>query len=345
VTSHYKRASHDKRGNIVNPSSTIGSVAPDRPGETNATAVAAPLRPPSADDLDRLLLIRHFELSLLELFSRGRLAGTTHTCLGQEYVPVALYRLLDDGDFVFSNHRGHGHYLARFGDPRGLLAEIMGREGAVCHGVGGSQHIFRDRYLSTGVQGQSLPVAAGVAVHLKRFEPGRVAVAHIGDGTWGEGAVYEALNMAQLWHLPLLVVVENNGIAQSTPTALELAGTIEGRARGFGVGYHRTDSVDVVALREELAPLVSAVRDGCRPHVVEFVTHRVGPHSKGDDTRSPEEVARARAGDWYHRYARAFPDRFGPADEAARRLVAELTAEVDARPLSTWAGLSTGEGR
>src|SRR6185437_13571078 len=120
---------------------------------TSASAgVAAPtagLSPPSAADLDRLLMIRHFEQALLELFSQGRLNGTTHTCLGQEYIPVALYPLLDEGDFVFSNHRGHGHYLARFDDPAGLLAEIMGREGAVCNGVGGSQHIFRDRYLST----------------------------------------------------------------------------------------------------------------------------------------------------------------------------------------------------
>jgi pyruvate dehydrogenase E1 component alpha subunit len=306
--------------------STVEPLTSDRPA----------LLPPSDDDLDRLLLIRHFELSLLDLFSQGRLNGTTHTCLGQEYIPVALYPLLDTDDFVFSNHRGHGHYLARFNDPRGLLAEIMGRDGAVCHGVGGSQHIFRDRYLSTGVQGQSLPVAAGVALHLKHFEPGRIAVVHIGDGTWGEGAVYEALNMAALWRLPLLVVVENNGIAQSTPTAVEMAGTIEGRARAFGVAHHRTDSVDLVALRQQLAAVVTEVRDRHRPQVVEFVTHRVGPHSKGDDTRTAEELQRVREGDWYGRYRSAFPDRFGRADHAQRQLVADITAEVDARPLSRW---------
>jgi len=294
------------------------------------------LLPPSDDDIDRLLLIRHFELSLLDLFAQGRLNGTTHTCLGQEYIPVALYPLLDTEDFVFSNHRGHGHYLARFNDPHGLLAEIMGREGAVCQGVGGSQHIFRDRYLSTGVQGQSLPVAAGVALHLKHFEPGRIAVVHIGDGTWGEGAVYEALNMAALWRLPLLVVVENNGIAQSTPTALEMAGTIGDRARAFGLPHHRTDSFDVVALRRQLAAVVTEVRDRHRPQVVEFVTHRVGPHSKGDDTRDAAELQRVQDRDWYGRYRSAFPDRFARADEAQRQLVADVTAEVDARPLSSW---------
>ena len=124
------------------------------------------------DDLALLLLIRHFEHAVLDLFGQGKLNGTTHTCLGQEYIPVALAPLLDDRDYVFSNHRGHGHYLARFDDPHGLLAEVMGREGAVCHGVGGSQHIYRDRYLSTGVQGESLPVAAGAALHLKRDRAG-----------------------------------------------------------------------------------------------------------------------------------------------------------------------------
>ncbi len=123
-------------------------------------------------DLELLLLIRQFELAVLELFSRGQLHGTTHTGLGQEYIPVALRPLLEPQDFVFSNHRGHAHYLSRFADPAGLLAELMGRDGAVGHGVGGSQHIHRDRYLSTGIQGQSLPVAAGAALHLKRAEPG-----------------------------------------------------------------------------------------------------------------------------------------------------------------------------
>ncbi|MFF3941689.1 thiamine pyrophosphate-dependent dehydrogenase E1 component subunit alpha [Streptomyces phaeofaciens] len=307
--------------------------------------VMAPAPPPAEPtgltrlapgDLDRLLLIRHFELALLDLFAQGRLNGTTHTCLGQEYIPVALYALLDDGDHIFSNHRGHGHYLARFGDPHGLLAEIMGREGAVCNGVGGSQHIYRDRYLSTGVQGQSLPVAAGVALHLKRAGAGHIAVVHMGDGTWGEGAVYEALNMARLWRLPLLVVVENNGIAQSTPTAAEMAGTVADRAAAFGVGYHRVESLDVVRIRGSLAGVVEDVRSGSRPHVVEFLTHRVGPHSKGDDSRSADVVERVRQNDWYRRYRSEHPEQFEEADAAQRRAVADIVREVGARPEARW---------
>lgn len=295
-----------------------------------------PLSPPSGEDLDRLLLIRHFELTLLRLFGEGRLNGTTHTCLGQEHVPVALRPLLDDADYVFSNHRGHGHFLARYDEPEGLLAEIMGREGALCAGVGGSQHIYHRRFLSTGVQGESMPVAAGVALSLKRAGDGGLACVHIGDGTWGEGAVYEALNLATLWRLPLLVVVEHNGIAQSTPTTAQMSGTIAARAAAFGADHHRTDSIDLNRIRLELTDRVRRVREEGRPAVIEFVTRRVGPHSKGDDTRSAEELARVRAADWYVRYAAAFPEVFAAADEAQRLRMARIAEEVAARPPSVW---------
>ncbi|MFF4615491.1 thiamine pyrophosphate-dependent dehydrogenase E1 component subunit alpha [Nonomuraea jabiensis] len=286
----------------------------------------------SDDDLALLLLIRCFELKLLALFERGELNGTTHTCLGQEYVPVSLRTLLRESDWIFSNHRGHGHYLARFEDPEGLLAEIMGREGAICDGVGGSQHLKRDRYLSTGVQGQSLPVAAGVALRLKRHEPGALACVYIGDGTWGEGAVYEALNLAQLWRLPLLVVVEHNGIAQSTPTGLQMAGTVEGRARAFGVAHHRVDIAEIHAIRARLAPLVDRVRTESRPLVVEFATHRLGPHSKGDDTRAPDFPRF----DWYAAYRAAHPVQSAGIEAEARTRIDRIAAEVAARPPSAW---------
>lgn len=304
-----------------------------------AVEVAPDVTELADEDLELLLLIRNFELALLDLFAAGQLNGTTHTCLGQEYVPVALAPLLRD-DFVFSNHRGHGHYLARFRDPAGLLAEIMGRSGAVCAGVGGSQHIYRDGFLSTGVQGQSLPVAVGVALHYRRTGEERIAVAHIGDGTWGEGSVYEALNMARLWEVPLLVVVEDNGIAQSTPTERQLAGTVADRAWAFGAEYLEIHGTDVNAIRAELAPVVADVRRRGTPAVVHFHCLRLGPHSKGDDTRSEAELADVRAREWSALYARQHGDRFAAADARAKALMADLVAEVSARPPSQWAGLA-----
>ncbi|GAA4081599.1 thiamine pyrophosphate-dependent dehydrogenase E1 component subunit alpha [Nonomuraea soli] len=292
------------------------------------TGLAEAVRGLSTEDLRSLLLIRHFELSLLRLFEAGQIGGTTHTCLGQEYIPVALSPLLRPDDYVFSNHRGHGHLLARYGDAPGLLAEIMGREGALCSGVGGSQHIYHHRFLSTGVQGESLPVAVGTALRLKGT--GALACVHVGDGTWGEGAVYEALNMAALWRVPLLVVVENNGIAQSTPTHRHLAGTIAARAAAFDLPHIRLATTDIGTIRAELAPLVAAVREESCPIVVEFVTHRLGPHSKGDDTRPAQELDEARAADWYRHAAG------GDLDLEIQALVGRIVADVSARPLSVW---------
>ena len=285
-------------------------------------------------DLARLLMIRHFEEALLDLYGKGQLSGTVHTCLGQEYVPVSLAPLLT-GDFVFSNHRGHGHYLALHDDPAGLLAEILGRSGAVCGGVGGSQHVYRENvFLSTGVQGESVPVAVGVALHLGRAEPGRLAVAFIGDGTFGEGVVYEALNMAQLWRVPLLVVVEHNGIAQSTPTAAQMAGTIADRARAFGITHARLTGHDVPAIRTAVTGLISRVRSKPAPLILEFDTVRLGPHSKGDDTRDAEELRSLRERDWATRYAKRFPEQFRRIDRAQRDRIDEVVAEVLQRPLS-----------
>jgi pyruvate dehydrogenase E1 component alpha subunit len=290
----------------------------------------------SDEDLGRLLLIRHFELALLDLYATRHVSGTVHTCLGQEYVPVALAPFIA-GDHVFSNHRGHGHYLALHDDPAGLLAEILGRDGAVCHGVGGSQHVYlEDRFLSTGVQGESLPVAVGVALHMRRTAPGRMAVAFVGDGTFGEGAVYEALNIAQLWQVPLLVVVEHNGIAQSTPTEWQMAGTVKDRVAAFGIAHHRLTTNDIGAIRSRVAAPLARARHEPAPLVLEFDTVRLGPHSKGDDTRPADEVRALWERDWAAPYAERFPDQFTRVDAAQRERVRCLVEDVQARPLSRW---------
>ncbi|WP_081952553.1 dehydrogenase E1 component subunit alpha/beta [Kitasatospora phosalacinea] len=289
---------------------------------------------PDDADLASLLLIRHVELALLRLFGEGLVSGTTHTCLGQEYVPVALAPLLDAADMVFSNHRGHGHYLALTGDAEGLLAEVLGRQGAVCGGAGGSQHLYTGGFLSTGVQGESLPVAVGAALRRARDGAGALALAFVGDGTWGEGAVYEALNLAALWRAPLVVVVEHNGIAQSTPTERQLAGDIGARAAAFGIAHHRSSTSEVGALRAELAPLLEQVRSGAGPLVVELDVPRLGPHSKGDDTRGAEELAALGARDWYRVRAGASEQRFAAWDAKQSALVDALVAELVSRPPS-----------
>ena len=289
------------------------------------------------DDLARLLLIRHFEWAVLDLFSDGTVAGTTHTCLGQEYVPVALVPLLSPA-FVFSNHRGHGHYLALFDDATGLLAEITGREGAVCGGRGGSQHLSRAGFCSTGIQGENVAAALGAALHMRRTGRSDLAVAFIGDGTWGQGVVYETLNMAQLWCAPLVIVVEHNGIAQSTPTGRAMAGSVSGRSAAFGISYQYVDSSCVLAIRDQVRSAIAAVRLGGGPLIIEFRTNRLGPHSKGDDHRDQAHLHRLRQLDWYERYARCHPGHFAPLDQRQRNRVAAVVSDVLARPLIAGSG-------
>lgn len=283
------------------------------------------------NELDSLLLIREFELLLLRLFSEGQVSGTTHTCLGQEYIPVAMAPLLRQS-FVFSNHRCHGHYLAQFHDPAGLLAEILGRADGICGGQGGSQHLYRPGFCSTGVQGEGVPAALGAALTMQRTRTGGLAAAYIGDGTWGQGCVYEALNMAQLRKAPLAILVENNGIAQSTPAESAMAGTIADRAAAFGIRYVQVVSSCPVTIRRQLADPMARVRSGDGPLVAEFKTHRLGPHSKGDDTRTRQQRQVAEDADWLHRYRARYPSQVHASELAQRSRLQELAQGILARP-------------
>jgi len=184
----------------------------------------------------RAMLIRSVEQRLLSLFAEGKLFGTVHTCIGQEWTGIAVAEALIDGDVVFTNHRGHGHFLARTGDVVGLIAEVMGKQTGVCGGRGGSQHLCAEGVYSNGHPREvSCRSRLGSPWRSSFRGAGRIAVVFIGDGTLGEGAVYEAFNIASKWRLPLLVVLENNRYAQSTSQSQTLAGEIEARAAAFGI--------------------------------------------------------------------------------------------------------------
>lgn len=242
----------------------------------------------------RLFLIRRFEETVLDNFPRGVFPGTTHTYLGQEANAVGVLHHLQPGDVVFSNHRGHGHFLAYGGDARALFAELMGKATGVCGGRGGSQHLHWRNFYSNGVQGGITPIAAGMALAEKYKRTGAVTVAFLGDGTLGEGAVYEALNMAALWSAPILFVVENNRIAQTTPAEMGVAGSIIARFQAFGIQAHELDTSDVLQILPVAGGLIDEIRVEQTPRALVLHTCRFGPHSKGDDTRPPEEIARLR---------------------------------------------------
>jgi 2-oxoisovalerate dehydrogenase E1 component len=238
----------------------------------------------------RALLIRAVEQRLLDLFARGKLHGTVHTCIGQEWTGVAFGSALRAGDHVFSNHRCHGHYLGFTDDVDGLIAEVMGRQTGMCGGRGGSQHICAKGFFSNGIQGGIVPVAAGLALDQRSGPGDNLTVVFIGDGTLGEGAVYEAFNLAAKWELPLLIVLENNLYSQSTSQKQTLAGDICARAAAFGIRTALSDTWHPAQLLQKAADCVAFVRRERKPLFLRVNTYRLMAHSKGDDDRDPAEV-------------------------------------------------------
>jgi TPP-dependent pyruvate/acetoin dehydrogenase alpha subunit len=265
------------------------------PGADGGMRLAVTDRTSSLADHYRLAAgVRAFERMLLDQFALGRIGGTTHTCIGQEITAVAVTAALDrTRDCVFSNHRGHGHFLAYCGEVFALLAEIFGRPDGVCGGRGGSQHLHWQNFYSNGVQGGSVGNAVGVALAEKTKRSGAVTCAWLGDGTFGEGLVYEALNIASLWRLPIVFAIEANGIAQTTPTEMQLAGSLATRCRAFDIPVAEVSGTDFAEALAAATRAVDATRAEPRPHAVISHAIRLGPHSKGDDTREPARLEAA----------------------------------------------------
>ncbi len=304
------------------------------------------------DDLElyrRMLVIRRTEEKLLQLHSQGLLSGTTHTSIGQESIAVGLLGRLGEGDAIFSTHRCHGHFLASGGDLAAFLAELMGRSDGVCGGRGGSQHLHasgmsteRDRsgravpgsvaFISSGIQGQLVPVALGVAFAKKLRGEDGIAVVFIGDGTLGQGALYESMNLASLWGVRLLIVLEDNAIAQTTPSSVGVAGDTLARAEAFGIDAARLDGADAPKLQREFAALVETMRAREAPAFRVVRTIRLGPHSKRDDDRSAGEMAELRTRDPVTKLAATLDPT--DVDQAGRDATGQLEAALEAAEAS-----------
>jgi TPP-dependent pyruvate/acetoin dehydrogenase alpha subunit len=301
--------------------------APTQPARLAVTDRASPL----ADHYRVAVAIRGFEQMLLDQFARGRVGGTTHTCIGQEIAAVAVTAALDRGrDCVFSNHRGHGHFLAYCGEMFLLLAEILGRPDGVCGGRGGSQHLHLRNFYSNGVQGGTVGNAVGVALAEKRKRSGAVTCVWLGDGTFGEGLVYEAMNLAALWRLPIVFAIEANRIAQTTATELQLAGGIAARCAAFDIPVAETSGTDVAELLGAASRAVDAARAEQRPQALVSHAIRLGPHSKGDDTRATDVLQAA----WANDPVAALRRKVGNEAETIDREVAELMRGVVAAALT-----------
>ncbi len=250
-----------------------------------------------------MLRIRRFEETLGQLVAQGRIGGTTHLCAGQEAVPVGVSQHLTPADLVVSTHRGHGHLLAKGGDPFRMFAEFAGKQAGYCEGKGGSQHTAvpaLGHMGSNGITGGGLPIGAGLALAQQMLGTGRCVVAYLGDGAATTGNFHETMNVAALWRLPLVFVLENNGYAMSTPVerAAACASFVEWAERYRGMVAAKVDGNDVVLVAEAVAPLLERARRGEGPALLECTTYRHFGHSKSDPcayrTRAEEQSWRAR---------------------------------------------------
>lgn len=232
-----------------------------------------------------MVRIRRFEERVGRLYSDGVVPGFVHLSIGQEAVAVGACDALRRTDGIVSTHRGHGHCLAKGADPEGMFAELMGRSTGTCRGLGGSMHIADlavGVFGANGIVGAGLPIAGGVAAGFRQLGRDDVVVAFFGDGAVAQGAFHEALNLAALWHLPVLFLCENNRFAEFSAAETQHPVPVTDRALGYGVRAASVDGNDVGAVRGLMAEFVEELRAGRGPILLEALTTRVRGHYEGD---------------------------------------------------------------
>jgi pyruvate dehydrogenase E1 component alpha subunit len=281
--------------------------------------------------------IRAFEEKLNDLVTAGKLGGFLHLYAGQEAVATGICAHLGDGDIVCSNHRGHGHCIAKGVDVRGMMAELFGRRTGLCKGKGGSMHIAdmgKGMLGANGIVGAGIPLATGAALTAKLKKTGGVGVAFFGDGASNQGQFHESLNMASNWQLPALYVLENNGYGEFTPTEFvaQLADLSE-RARSYGMRGVIADGMDFFDVYEKAGEAIARARQGEGPTLLECKTYRFYGHFVGDPNlyRPKEEIE-----DW--KQNRDPLDRFESRSVEAglvdgddlRRIDGEIAEEIEA---------------
>jgi TPP-dependent pyruvate/acetoin dehydrogenase alpha subunit len=236
-----------------------------------------------------MLTIRLFEETVETLFAEGKIGGTTHPAAGQEAVAVGACAALAKGDYVTSTHRGHGHMIARGGDPNLIMAELFGKATGYSRGRGGSQ-LMADLSLgflgSNGITGGGIPIATGAALSSQLRKSGQVALCFFGDGASNQGTFHESLNLAGLWKLPVVYLCENNLYAMSTPVAEAVpVPDIAVRAAAYALPGRVVDGNDVMAVRDAVAEACARARRGEGATLLECKTYRFSGHSRGDPRR------------------------------------------------------------
>lgn len=244
----------------------------------------------------QMLLIRRFEERSGQLYGTGKIAGFCHLYIGQEAVVVGMQSCLNSTDSVITAYRDHGHMLACGMDPKGVMAELTGRIGGYSRGKGGSMHMFSKEkrfYGGHGIVGAQIPLGTGIAFAHQYMEDGGLCVAYMGDGAVNQGQVYESFNMAALWKLPVIYVIENNQYGMGTSTDRHTSNpNFSNRGEPWGIPGFVVDGMDVLAVRAAGLKAVEHVRLGDGPVLLEMKTYRYRGHSMSDPARyrSKEEV-------------------------------------------------------
>jgi TPP-dependent pyruvate/acetoin dehydrogenase alpha subunit len=236
----------------------------------------------------RMVMIRLFEEQVNELYTRALMPGLAHLYVGEEAVAVGICEALNPTDYITSTHRGHGHCLAKGASPDRMFAELLGKEAGYCRGKGGSMHIADPATGNLGanaIVGGSTGIATGAALSSKRLRTGQVAVCFFGEGALGQGVLYEVMNLAALWKLPVIYVCENNLYTEYTHYSETTAGDILARGTAFGVQAEAVDGQDVRAVNAIAQKLVDRARKGEGPAFLLCNTYRYTGHHVGDINR------------------------------------------------------------
>ena len=247
-----------------------------------------------------MLLIRRFEERAGQMYGMGLIGGFCHLYIGQEAVVVGMQAALKEGDTVITSYRDHGHMLACGMDAKGVMAELTGRRGGYSHGKGGSMHMFsreKNFYGGHGIVGAQVPIGTGLAFAHRYRDDGRISVTYLGDGAINQGQVYESFNMAALWKLPVVYVIENNRYGMGTSVTRASARTdLFHRGIAYGIPGEQVDGMDVVAVHEAGLAAAEHARSGKGPIILEMLTYRYRGHSMSDPAkyRTKEEVDRMR---------------------------------------------------
>lgn len=247
-----------------------------------------------------MLLIRRFEEKAGQMYGMGLIGGFCHLYIGQEAVVIGMQMASKDGDQVITGYRDHGHMLACGMESRGVMAELTGRQGGYSRGKGGSMHMFsreKNFYGGHGIVGAQVSLGTGLGFANWYRDDGRVSFAYFGDGAANQGQVYESFNMAQLWKLPVVYVIENNRYAMGTSVNRASAQTdFSRRGLSFGIPGEQVDGMDVRAVRAAAERAIEHARSGQGPYILEMQTYRYRGHSMSDPAkyRSKDEVQRMR---------------------------------------------------